>query len=126
MKTTFLEKHCTEYNAKDKDFFLNLYAINITKEERKDLKNLRKDDSHIFITADKGVVPVLRDEGIYIEKCMPMQNGDKVCKESRGQSKQLLDLKKIQLETNSRNSTTNISLLVKTVLCKILWSFKDT
>ena len=34
------------------------------KEERKAFQDLRKDDSHIVITADKGITLVIMDKGI--------------------------------------------------------------
>ena len=74
---------------------------NITKDERKALHNLRKDNSHIVLTAGKGVASVIIDIGMYIEKCMVLLNYEEVYCESRDQTtsinskvvQQLLDLK---------------------------------
>ena len=42
---------------------------NITKAEYLVLENLRKDNDHIIVTADKGVVLVVMDKTEYITKC---------------------------------------------------------
>ena len=65
----FGKTNCTDYYAKvgnatkPKPIFSN-----ITKEEKEALHNLRRDDSQIAHTADKGVVII--DKDMYIEKCM--------------------------------------------------------
>ena len=53
----------TKFTAKSKPIFSN-----ITKEERKALHNLRKDDSQVVLTVDKGVAPFIIDKDIYVEK----------------------------------------------------------
>ena len=42
---------------------------NITKEERKSVWDLQKDANCIIYTADKGVVLVIIDKDMYIDKC---------------------------------------------------------
>ena len=42
---------------------------NITKSEHLALENLRKDNDHIIVTADKGVALVVMDKTKYITKC---------------------------------------------------------
>ena len=57
---------------------------NITKEEREALCNLKKDNNHISITADKGVPLVVMDKDMYTEKYMTLlseQNVYQVCKD---------------------------------------------
>ena len=77
----FKKTECTEYYAKVKDILTKFTAkpklSNITKE-RKALHNLRKDDSHMVLTADKGFALVIIDKDIYIGKCMALLNDELV------------------------------------------------
>ena len=73
-----------EYYAKGKA--KPIYS-NIIKEERKDLHNLRKDDSCLVPTADKGVFLVITDKDMYIEKFMISLNYRELCCECRHQTK---------------------------------------
>ena len=42
------------------------------KRRKESLQDLRKDDSHMVLIADKGVV----DKGMYTEKCMALLNDE--------------------------------------------------
>ena len=59
---------CTEYYAKAEDILLWSVARakpifpNVIKEERRAIQDLRKDDSFMILTADKGVTPVIMDK----------------------------------------------------------------
>ena len=58
----------------DVNRILNTYTnktihTNITKAEHLALENLRKDEDHIIITADKGVALVVMDKTEHITKC---------------------------------------------------------
>ena len=55
----------------------------ITKEEREALHNLRKDNNHMILTADKEVVLVVMDKDMYIEKFMSLLSDQSVYKECR-------------------------------------------
>ena len=76
---------------------------NITNEEKKAFNNLRKDDSCMVLTANRGVALVDIDKDIYIEKCMALLIDQEVYQECKYQTKsihaevlkELLDLKKI-------------------------------
>ena len=82
----------TEYYAKVKDVLTKFTTkpipifSNITKEERKALHNLRKDDSDMILTADKGVALVIIDKHMYIVKYMALLNNEKVYHECMKQS----------------------------------------
>ena len=77
---------------------------NITKDEREALCNLKKDNDHMFLTADKGVALVVKDKDTYIEKCMTLLNDHKVYQECKDLTKpinakvikQLTDLKQFR------------------------------
>ena len=60
---------------------------NMTKEERKALQDLRKDDSHMVLAADKGNALVIMDKDMFIEKYMTLLNDEEVYKECRDQTK---------------------------------------
>ena len=51
---------------------------NVTKDEREALCNLKKDNDHAVLTADKGVALVVMDKDTCIEKCMLLLNVHKV------------------------------------------------
>ena len=107
VKQALLETYCTEYNVRVKDvltkFTVKLKPIssNITKEERKALHNLKKDDSCMVLTIDKGVTLVITDKTMYIEKYIALLNDEELYCKYRDQImsiyyevvKQLLDLK---------------------------------
>ena len=88
---------------------------NITKDEKKALHNLRKDECHIILTANKGVALVIIDKVMHIEKCMALLNGEEVYCECRDHTKsihskvvkQLLDLK-TPLDQKLRTNTSNL------------------
>ena len=73
----FRKTDCNKYYAKVKDVLTKFknnpkpLVPNITKEERKALFNVKKDDSHMVLTADKGADLVVMDKDMYIEKGMP-------------------------------------------------------
>ena len=85
--------------------------------------NLRKDDSCLALTSDKGVALVIIDEDMYIEKCMTLINDEEVYHECRDQTKsihsevlkQLLDLKD-SLDQNSKINKSNSALHITTAL----------
>ena len=118
---------CTEYYAKFKNIVTKFTAkskpisSNITKEERKALHLLRKDDSYNVLTADKGVVLVIIDKGRNIGKCMALLNDEEVYHEYRDEIKSnyskvvklLLDL---TILLDQRINTSNIILQVMTDL----------
>ena len=92
-RTFFLKKtECTEYYAKSKDFLSQCVAkfkpmhSNITKEERKTLQYLRRDDCQMLLTEDKVVI---MDKDMYIEKYMALLNNEKVYRECRHQTKSI-------------------------------------
>ena len=82
-KRTYLKKKtdCTEYYAKVKDVLTKFRAkpkpifSKITKE-RKVIHDFRKDDSHMFLTADKGGALVIIDKDMYIGKCIALCNDE--------------------------------------------------
>ena len=47
-------------------------STHITKEEREAIKTLKEDDTHVVLTADKGVAMVVMDKSSYIDKCMAL------------------------------------------------------
>ena len=49
---------------------------NITREEQKDLKELKEDNTRVVLTADKGVCMVMQDREEYIEKAEELLNQD--------------------------------------------------
>ena len=55
----------------------------MTKQERKALQDFRKDDSHMSLTANKGLPLVIMDKNMYIEKCMASLNDEDIYKEYR-------------------------------------------
>ena len=68
---------CSEYYQKTKDLLQDYKCKcascpNITKEEREAIKTLKEDDSHVVLTADKGVAMMVMDKGSYIEKCVTL------------------------------------------------------
>ena len=83
---------CSEYYQKTKDVLQHYKNKgkcashpNITKEEREAIKTLNKDDSHVILTADKGVV---MDKSSYIDKCMALLQDTNVyqpCRDLTGQ-----------------------------------------
>ena len=71
----FVKTDCAEYYAKVKDILTKIHSLTSpTKEERRALHSLRKYDSLIVLTADKGVASVI----IYMEKCMALFNNEEV------------------------------------------------
>ena len=75
-----------EYYVKVGDALLRYVAKpklihpNITKEERKTNQDLRKDDSSMVITVDKGIALVIMHKGICVKKCMVLLNDKKSTK----------------------------------------------
>ena len=55
----------------------------ITKEGREALHNLKKDNNHMILTADKGVALVVVDKDMYIEKCMTLLSDQGVYQECK-------------------------------------------
>ena len=86
---------CMEYYAKVKDVltkFTNkpkVIASNITKEEKEPIHNLRKYDSHMVPTAEKGVAPVVIDKDIYINEYIILLNKQEVYCECQDQAKSI-------------------------------------
>ena len=50
---------------------------NISKEQKEALYNLKKYNNHMIFTADKGVVLVVMDKDMYIEKFMRLLSAPK-------------------------------------------------
>ena len=68
---------CSEYYQKNKDLLQDYKGKhashpNITKEEREAIKTLKENDTHVVLTADKGVAMVVMDKSSYIDKCMAL------------------------------------------------------
>ena len=80
----FAKLTATEHYAKVKDVLTKfttepkLIFFNNTKEGRKALHNLRKNESCMVLTADKEVVLVIIDEDMYIKKCMSLHNDEDI------------------------------------------------
>ena len=51
------------------------------------LHNLKKDNNHVVLSADKGVVLVVMDKDTYIKKCMTLLNDHRVYQECRDLTK---------------------------------------
>ena len=62
---------------------------NITKEEREALHSLKKDNNSMIVTGDKGVVLVVMDKDMYIEKCMTLLIDQRVYKECKDLTKSI-------------------------------------
>ena len=56
----------------------------------KALNNLKKDDSHMVLTANKGVILVVIDKGMYIEKCVALLSDQEVYQECKDQARQFM------------------------------------
>ena len=86
---------CTDYYVKIKDGLTNItnklqfMVSNITKEEKRVLHNLKRDDSHMVLTATKGVTLLVIDKDMYIEKCMALLIDQVVYQECKDQTKSI-------------------------------------
>ena len=84
-----------EYYVKVKDVLTKFtkkpkpIASNITKEERKSLHILKKDDSYRVLSADKGVALVVMDKDMYTEKHMALLSDQEVYQECTDQTKSI-------------------------------------
>ena len=109
----------SKFTAKAKNIFSN-----ITEEEMKTIHNLRKDDSCMVLTIDKGVALVIIHKDMFIEKCIALLNDEEVYCKCKDQTKfihckvlkQLLDLEKTSLDQNSRTNKSNSTLQVTIAL----------
>ena len=100
----FGKTDCTGNHVRVKDVLSKSKLIhpNTTKEERKALQDLRKDDSCMVLRAYKGVALVFIKKSMYFEKCMAFLNDEEVNQEFTDQTmsihskvvKNPLDLKK--------------------------------
>ena len=66
---------CSEYYQKTKDLLQDYKGKcashpNISKMEREAIKTLKEDNTHVVLTADKGVAMVVMDKSSYVDKCM--------------------------------------------------------
>ena len=87
-------KDCTEIYQKTREVLQHFKekkgpTCNTTKEEQEAIKTLRKDSSHMVLTADKGVALVVMDKSQYIDKCMALLNDTKVYKPCKDTTKKL-------------------------------------
>ena len=91
----FSKTDCMEYYAKVKDVLTKFTNIpkpivsNITKEESKSLNNLKKDDSCMVLSTDKGVALIVIDKDMYIEKCMALLSAQEVYQDCKDQTKSI-------------------------------------
>ena len=56
--------------------------------ERKAIKTVKEDNTHVVLTADKGVAMVVMDKSSYIDKCMALLQDTNVyqpCRDLTGQ-----------------------------------------
>ena len=79
---------CREYYQKIKDLLQDYKPKhashpNITKEEREAIKTIKEDDTHVVLTADKGVAMVVMDKSSYVDKCMTLAKPAKSTDKSR-------------------------------------------
>ena len=61
---------------------------NISKMEREAIKTLKEDNTHVVLTADKGVAMVAMDKSSYVDKCMALLQDTNVyqpCRDLTGQ-----------------------------------------
>ena len=81
---------CSEYYQKTKDLLQDYKGKcashpNISKMEREAIKTLKEDNTHVVLTADKGVV---MDKSSYVDKCMALLQDTNVyqpCRDLTGQ-----------------------------------------
>ena len=74
---------------------------NITKEEREAIKTLRKDASHMVLTADKEVALVVMDKSQYVDKCMALLDDTKVYKPCRDTTKNYTETSKKPFDSST-------------------------
>ena len=85
---------CSEYYQKTKDLLQDYKQKqashpNITEEERGAIKTLKKDDTWVVLTPDKGVAMVFMDKSSYVDKFMTLlqdTNVYKPCKDLTNQT----------------------------------------
>ena len=85
---------CSEYYQKTKDplqDYKQKHAShpNITKEEREAIKTLKEDDTHIVLTAYKGVAMVVMDKSSYVNKCVTLLQDTNVYQPCRDLTSQI-------------------------------------
>ena len=84
---------CSEHYQKTKDLLQDYKGKhashrNISKMEREAMKTLKEDNTHVVLTADKGVAMVVMDKSSYIDKCMALLQDTNVyqpCRDLTGQ-----------------------------------------
>ena len=84
---------CSEYYQKTKDLLQDYKGKhashpNISKMEREAIKTLKEDNTHVVLTADKGVAMEVMDKSPYIDKCMALLQDTNVyqpCRDLTGQ-----------------------------------------
>ena len=84
---------CSEYYQKTKDLLQDYKGKrashpNISKIEREAIKTLKEDNTHVVLTADKGVAMVVMDKNSYVDKCMALLQDTNVyqpCRDLTGQ-----------------------------------------
>ena len=83
----------SEYYQKTKDLLQDYKGKcvshpNISKMEREAIKTLKEDNTHVVLTADKGVAMVVMHKSSYIDKCMALLQDTNVyqpCRDLTGQ-----------------------------------------
>ena len=84
---------CSEYYQKAKDLLQDYKDKcashpNISKMKREAIKTLKEDNTHVVLTADKGVAMVVMDKSSYVDKCMALLQDTNVyqpCRDLTGQ-----------------------------------------
>ena len=85
---------CSAYYSKAKDLLQKYNKLprpknNITREEKDALNALRKDESRVILTADKGVALVVMDKAEYTTKCLALLSDTTVYKKIQDETKQV-------------------------------------
>ena len=85
---------CSEYYQKTKDLLQDYKGKcashpNITKEEREVIKTLEEDNTHVVLTADKGVAMVVMDKSSYIDNCKALLQDSNVYQPCRDLTSQI-------------------------------------
>ena len=85
---------------------------NISKMEREAIKTLKEDNTHVVLTADKGVAMVVMDKSSYIDKCMALLQDTNVyqpCRDLTGQIHRQIQATLHKLKENTGKITNGFS-----------------